>query len=220
VAHVVHPWVATPLPEARERRSREAGSTAAEGEPQRGKRQEGMGRPVRRADRLSEGSTLRSRTRRLSPAQNGKEGSGVETRPDLREDQTPEGESSGVLSGRNRPGRANGWVAPAEAWASGRPSGRSMSGQRTAARAGSAWFWTFGSRASRRRGGFGLRGVPSGGPRESRASACASEGAVFKLAEGVETPRAGGTRWRSGSLHPLLGVRAPGSEMGTHRLMR
>jgi hypothetical protein len=97
--------------QARERRSREAGCTAAEGRASEG-RTPGWQCPVGLrlgCGRCAEGSTLRSRTRRRRAARNGMGGLISETGSDLRTAQSHEGESSGVLSGRNKPGRLKGW---------------------------------------------------------------------------------------------------------------
>jgi hypothetical protein len=96
--------------QARERRSREAGSTAAGGRASEG--------------RTPGGHSVRSDLCRLVPplrrdqpfeadgvalvTPNGKEGPDLETGLDLRREQSPEGESSGALPGRNKPGRLRG----------------------------------------------------------------------------------------------------------------
>jgi len=54
--------------------------------------------------------------------------------------------------------------------------------------------------------GFGQRCVPLDAGGVVGASASVSSAAIFKLAEGVETPRAGGTRRRGGTLRPLAGA--------------
>jgi len=92
--------------EAHERRLREAGATVTKRKAPKGKRPGGHAQEARKRILCcySEGSNLRSRTRRLRAASNGTEGATSATKSDLRAAKSPEGESSGALPGCKKPG--------------------------------------------------------------------------------------------------------------------